>query len=165
MVICECKCVPQTANAMEDGCENMIEVSPVLIFRGDCEAAFEYYKSVFGGEYQFLYRYKDAATNNIPAGCEEKILHVSLPLMKNVNLMGMDDMSCPSRDGTGGAVAIGIRLNDEEETFRLFEALSSGGKVIAPLKQAFYADYFGTVIDRFGISWSFNCNLGRESLV
>lgn len=144
----------------------MIEVSPVLIFRGDCEAAFEYYKSVFGGEYQFLYRYKDAPSNNIPAGCEEKILHISLPLMKNVNLMGMDDVSCSPRDGTGGgSAAIGIRLNDKAETFRLFEALSVGGKVTAPLKKTFYADYFGTVIDRFGIGWSFNCNLGRGSLV
>ncbi len=143
----------------------MIEVSPVLIFGGDCETAFEYYKSVFGGEYQFLYRYKDAPADSIPAGCEEKILHISLPLMKNVNLMGMDDIGCPRRDGAGGSVAIGVRLNDEAETFRLFEALSVGGKVAAPLERASYADYFGTVIDRFGIAWSFNCNLGRESLV
>lgn len=143
----------------------MIEVSPVLIFRGECEAAFDYYKSVFGGEYQFLYRYKDAPANRVPAGCEEKILHVSLPLMKNVNLMGMDDVSFSPREGTGGPVAIGIRLNDKAETFRLFEALSAGGKVTVPLEATFYADYFGAVIDRFGIAWSFNCNLGRESLV
>jgi PhnB protein len=142
----------------------MIEVSPVLIFNGNCEEAFSFYKSVFGGEYQFIYRYEDLPDNGADNGCEKKILHVSLPLMKNVNLMGTDDMN-PARRDAGGRVEIGLRLNDKDETFRLFEALSLGGNVVTPLNKTFYADYYGSVIDKFGVGWSFNCNIGREPAV
>ena len=141
----------------------MIEISPVLTFNGNCEAAFEYYKSVFGGEYQFLYRYNDVDFENLPAGFEEKILHVSLPLIKNVYLMGSDSPDGSSNSNKKGIVSIGLRLNDEGETFRLFESLSDGGNVIVPLGKVFYADYFGSVTDRFGVCWTFNCNIDRES--
>jgi PhnB protein len=142
----------------------MIEVSPVLIFNGNCEEAFSFYKSVFGGEYQFIYRYEDVPDNGAGNGYEKKILHVSLPLMKNVNLMGTDNMS-PAKREAGGHVEIGLRLNDKDETFRLFEALSLGGSVVTPLGKTFYADYYGSVIDKFGVGWSFNCNIGREPAV
>jgi PhnB protein len=141
----------------------MIEVSPVLTFRGNCEAAFEYYKSVFGGEYLFLYRYNDADAGSAPEGYEEKILHVSLPLMKNVYLMGSDVPGDATAGDLDEIVSIGVRLNSRDETFRIFGALSEGGRVIAPLEKAFYADLFGSLVDRFGVRWTFNCNIGRES--
>ena len=135
----------------------MIEVSPVLSFAGNCETAFEYYKSVFGGDYQFIYRYKDVK----PDSNSEKIMHISLPLIKNVNLMGSDYIEDSKPGKAEGIVSVGLRLNDKTETFRLFEALSEGGTVLCPLEKVFYADYFGTVLDRFGVRWTFNCNLGR----
>jgi len=138
----------------------MIEVSPFVVFHGSCEAAFEFYKAVFGGEYQFIYRYRDVPSDETPEGCEDKILHVSLPLTHNVNLMGMD---APGDAAGAGPVAIGLRLNEKAETFRLFEALAEDGTVTVPLAPTFYADYFGSVIDRFGVAWSFNCNIGREA--
>ena len=141
----------------------MIEISPVLTFNGTCEAAFEYYRSVFGGDYQFLYRYKDVEVEKLPAGSEEKILHVSLPLMKNVYLMGSDSLDGSQKYNEKCIVSIGLRLNNESGTFRLFEALSDGGHVAVPLGKVFYADYFGAVTDRFGVCWTFNCNIGRES--
>jgi PhnB protein len=140
----------------------MIEVSPVVVFNGNCEEAFGYYKSVFGGEYQFLYRYKDVPEADTPDGYAEKILHVSLPLIKNVNLMGSD---VPSSDGAIGRVQIGLRLNDKDETFRIFDMLADSGKVQTPLAKVFYADYYGVLTDKFGVAWSFNCNLGREAIV
>jgi PhnB protein len=142
----------------------MIEISPVLIFSGNCEEAFSFYKSVFGGEYRFIYRYEDVPDNGAGNGYAKKILHVSLPLMKNVNLMGSDDMSQAKREDRG-RVEIGLRLNNKDETFRIFEALSLGGNIVAPLDKTFYADYYGSVIDKFGVGWSFNCNIGRESVV
>lgn len=142
----------------------MIEVSPFIVFKGNCETAFEFYKSVFGGEYQFIYRYSDTPSNQIPRGYEDKILHVSLPLMNNVNLMGMDTID-NTRSGETGLVTIGLRLNDRNETFYLFDGLSKGGKIVVPLAKTFYADYFGTIVDKFGVAWSFNCNIGRESIV
>ena len=143
----------------------MIEISPVLTFSGNCEAAFEFYKSIFGGDYQFLYRYKDVDSENLSAGFEEKILHISLPLMKNVFLMGSDSLEKSKGEAGESPISIGRRLNDETETFRLFEALSAGGHVVSPLKKVFYADYYGSVTDRFGVCWTFNCNIGRESVV
>ena len=145
----------------------MIEISPVLTFAGNCEAAFDYYRSVFGGDYQFLYRYKDVTVdvNNLPEDSGEKILHVSLPLMKNVCLMGSDTPKKTERQEENGIVSIGLRLNNEEETFRLFEALAIGGRVVTPLRKVFYADYFGSVVDQFGVCWTFNCNIGREPAI
>ena len=143
----------------------MIEVSPVLTFTGNCEEAFEYYKAVFGGDYQFLYRYKDVNSENPPDGSGEKILHISLPLMKNVYLMGSDSLEAPKPDIGESIVSVGLRLNDKGETFRLFEALSEGGRAVTPLEKVFYADYFGSVVDRFGVRWTFNCNIGRETAI
>ena len=142
----------------------MIEVSPFIAFKGNCEAAFEFYKSVFGGEYQFIYRYGDVPSNETPCGYEDKILHVSLPLINNVNLMGMDAVG-DLQNSEVGLVAIGLRLNDKNETFHLFNTLSDGGTVAVPLAKTFYADYFGSIVDKFGVAWSFNCNIGREPAV
>jgi len=142
----------------------IIEVSPFIVFKGNCEEAFEFYKSVFGGEYQFIYRYGDVPTNEIPCGYENKILHVSLPLISNVNLMGMDAVG-DAHNSEIGMVAIGLRLNDENETFRLFDALSDKGTIAVPLAKTFYADYFGSIVDKFGVAWSFNCNIGRHPII
>jgi PhnB protein len=159
----------------------MIEVSPALVFCGECEEAFGFYRSVFGGEYQFLYRYEDIPGSRIAKEDQKKILHVSLPLMKNVNLMGMDDIKESSPDADPGSsspdnadptktrattlMSIGLRLNEEAETIRLFDALAMDGKVTMPLAKTFYADLYGNLIDRYKVNWSFNCNIGRESLV
>jgi PhnB protein len=62
-------------------------------------------------------------------------------------------------------VQIGLRLNDKDETFRIFDALADGGKIVTPLTKVFYADYYGVLTDKFGVCWSFNCNIGRESIV
>ena len=141
----------------------MIEVSPFLSFNGNCESAFNFYKSIFGGAFEFIYRYKDVpAEKPIPESEQEKILHVSLPLMKNVHLMGADvlDASEQKTEMTN-RVTIGLRTNNQEETWRIFDALSEGGNVTMPLQKAFFADFLGSVTDKFGISWSINCNIGK----
>jgi PhnB protein len=97
--------------------------------------------------------------------------------MKNVNLMGMDTLeettgsttsdvtaNAPTADAAG-PVSIGLRLNDETETHRLFDALSECGRIVEPLTKTFYANLFGILVDRHEIAWSFNCNIGRESLI
>ena len=59
-------------------------------------------------------------------------------------------------------VTVGLRTNSQEETLRIFDALSEGGIVSMPLQKAFFADFFGSVTDKFGINWSINCNIGRQ---
>ena len=142
----------------------MIEVSPFIQFDGNCEAAFTFYKSVFGGDFEFLYRYKDIPTETpLTESDKEKIMHISLPLMKSINLLGTDTLNptTPTQE-TVNHITIGIRTNNEEETCRLFNALAKDGKVTQPLQKEFFADLFGSVTDKFGINWSFNCNIGRE---
>ena len=142
----------------------MIEVSPFLQFDGNCETAFAFYKSIFGGEFEFLYRYKDVpAERPLSESEKEKIMHISLPMMKDVNLLGTDILNTDERSlKMANRVIIGIRTNNEEETLHIFNTLAQGGKVIQPLQKEFFADLFGLVTDKFGINWSFNCNIGRE---
>ena len=142
----------------------MIEVSPFLQFDGDCEAAFAFYRSVFGGEFEFLYRYRDVpAERPLSESDKEKIMHISLPLMRGVNLLGTDMLPGTGRPSEmANRVTVGISTNNEAETLRLFNALAEGGTVVQPLQKEFFADLFGAVTDAFGISWSFNCNVGRE---
>ena len=142
----------------------MIEVSPFLSFNGDCESAFDFYKSIFGGEFDFIYRYKDVpAEKAISESVQEKIMHISLPLMKNVNLMGADVFDASGQNAEMiNRVTVGLRTNNQEETLRIFDALSEGGIVSMPLQKAFFADLFGSVTDKFGINWSINCNIGRQ---
>ena len=141
----------------------MIEVSPFLQFYGDCEVAFTFYRSIFGGEFEFLYRYKDIPSEKPLSEREkEKIMHVSMPLMRGVNLLGADVLDVADRPlGSANRVAIGIRTNNEAETRQIFNALAEGGTIIQPLQKEFFADLFGSVTDKFGINWSFNCNVGR----
>ena len=142
----------------------MIEVSPFIQFDGNCEAAFTFYKSVFGGDFEFLYRYKDIPTDTpLSDSDKEKIMHISLPLMKSINLLGTDTLNQTAHAQEAvNRITIGIRTNNEEETLRLFSALTEDGKIIQPLQKEFFADLFGSVTDKFGINWSFNCNIGRE---
>ena len=85
--------------------------------------------------------------------------------MKNVYLMGSDSIETLNRITEKSILSIGLRLNNKDEAFRLFKALSDGGRVITPLKKVFYADFFGSAIDRFGVCWTFNCNIGREPAI
>jgi len=142
----------------------MIEVSPFIQFDGNCEAAFTFYKSVFGGEFEFLYRYKDIPSEKPFLESEKgKIMHISLPLMKGVNLLGTDVLQATEKPlKSANRVTIGIRTNNEEETLRIFNALAEGGVITQSLQKEFFADLFGCVTDRFEINWSFNCNIGRE---
>ena len=144
--------------------KTMIEVSPFLQFNGECEAAFLFYRSVFGNEFEFLYRYKDIPSEGALSESEkDKIMHISMPLMKGVNLLGTDVLNIADKPSEmANRVTVGIRTNNEEETLRIFNALAEGGKIIQPLQKEFFADLFGLVTDKFGINWSFNCNIGRQ---
>ncbi len=137
----------------------MLTVNPYLSFNGTCEAAFNFYKSIFGGEFEYLGRYKDMpdATMPIPEEEKEKIMHVSLPLTENVTLMGADTAAgCGQITTVGDNVAITLCTESAEETKRIFNALSEGGSVTMPLEKTFFATLFGSLVDQFGINWLLN---------
>jgi PhnB protein len=124
-----------------------------ILFNGQAEAAFNFYKSVFGGEFVNFQRMKDIpGAPEMPAATAQQMLHVALPV-KNIILMGMDvpEVRPPAVIGTNFMVT--IDTESEEETTTLFNGLAAGGNVMMPLAKQFWSDYFGMVTDKFGIQW------------
>lgn len=135
----------------------MTTVNPYLTFNGNCEEAFTHYKSVFGGEFTYLGRFKDMppVENCPPSEADaEKIMHVSLPISKETILMGSDTSSSmgPSVT-TGNNISVSITTDSKEGADRLFEGLSAGGQTTMAMQQTFWGDYFGMFTDKFGINW------------
>ena len=142
----------------------MAQVNPYLIFNGDCEAAFTFYKSVFGGEFPYIGRFKEmppADGKTVAPEDAEKIMHVSLPISKETILMGSDS-TAESRVAMGQNISISINTDSEEEATKLFNGLSAGGKIIMPLEKTFWGAYFGMFADKFGIGWMVNYDYNKK---
>ena len=128
-----------------------------LFFNGNCREAFEFYRSVFGGEFVTLQTFGDGpADMQIPDGEHARIMHVSYPIGTSI-LMGSD---VPSTSGhpvnTGNNFSISYLSSGREETDGLFAKLSEGGNVTMPLTDTFWGAYFGSCTDKFGINWQLN---------
>lgn len=141
----------------------MARVSTYLNFAGNTEEAFNFYKSVFGGEFVGgVGRMKDAPPQEGQAPLsdadKELIMHIALPILGGHMLMGTD--APESMDFTvkfGNNVYINLEPDTREETERLFNLLSDGGKVEMELQDMFWGAYFGSCVDKFGVQWMFNC--------
>lgn len=142
----------------------MAQINPYLNFKGNCEEAFNFYKSVFGGEFPFVGKYKDMPPAEGKEGCGpegemdgEKIMHMSLPISKETVLMGSDvggEWAPNIVDGNN--IQLSVNVESEDEAKRIFDGLSAGGKVIMPLDKTFWGALFGMAIDKFGINWMVN---------
>ncbi len=133
-------------------------LSTYLLFDGNCREVFEFYKSVFGGEFSIFMTFADGPEDmQIPDGENENVMHVSLPIGNSV-LMGSDVPSGHgSRLNVGNNFAISYASSSREETDNLFARISEGGEVTMPLMDTFWGAYFGSCTDKFGINWQFNC--------
>mgnify|MGYP006282928851 CR=1 FL=1 len=136
----------------------MTAVNIYLNFDGTCEEAFTFYKSVFGGEFPYVGRFKDMPPQEgmppLPEGAADKIMHISLPISKETMLMGSDTVSGFGPElKTGNNFAITASTDSREEADRIFNALSEGGQVTMAMNQTFWGDYFGMLTDKFGINW------------
>lgn len=142
----------------------MARVSTYLNFPGNTEEAFNFYKSIFNTEFQGeIMRLKDVPQNDTdkPLSEEDKnlIMNVALPILGGHILMGTD-----ATESQGFSVKFGnnsyicLETDSREETDRLFNALSEGGKIEMPLEDMFWGDYFGTCSDKFGVQWMFVCS-------
>ena len=137
----------------------MAQVNPYITFNGDCEAAFNFYKSVFGGEFPYIGRYKDLPSEDgkVPEFEGDKIMHVSLPISKETILMGSDASDAFGQTVILGTnIAVSINADSEDEATRIFNGLSEGGKVSMPLQKTFWGALFGMFTDKFGINWMVN---------
>ncbi|MDB5106414.1 MAG: Glyoxalase/bleomycin resistance protein/dioxygenase [Fibrobacteres bacterium] len=141
----------------------MPSINPYLGFNGDCEKAFQFYKSVFGGEFAVIQRFKDVPSEMaLPASEGEKIMHVSLPIGKNI-LMGSDRPAQMGPGTRGDGYSISFSADSQKEADRAFTGISAGGKVTMPIAKTFWGAYFGMCTDKFGIDWmvSFDENMPK----
>ena len=142
----------------------MKAVNPYLNFNGNCEAAFEFYKSIFGGEFATVMRFKEtpAEIMEVSAGEAEKIMHMALPIGQGTMLMGSDVPEAMGAVTPGDNFAIVISADSEAEATKVFNKLSAGGQVTMPLDKAFWGDYFGMLTDRFGVQWMVSYDYDRQ---
>lgn len=144
----------------------MATVNAYLIFEGNCEAVFNFYKSAFGGEFSGLNRFGEMPSREgMPPLSDEmknRIMHVSLPISAETILMGSDNMPGMSPDLTvGNNFSISLGVNSKEEADKLFAILSAGGNIKMPLEVTFWGAYFGMWTDQFGINWMVNYDLPK----
>lgn len=132
----------------------MAHINPYLTFNGICEEVFNFYKSVFGGEFAMLSRFKDLpAEFNMPESEHHKIMHISLPI-GSVTLMGSDASEAYGQNvKIGNNFSIAYTTDSEQEARSIFERLATGGKVTMPLEKSFWAALFGMVTDKYGTQW------------
>ncbi|MCK6629155.1 MAG: VOC family protein [Anaerolineae bacterium] len=132
----------------------MTTLNPYLNFDGNCEEAFNFYKSVFGGEFATVMRYTEMpAEFQMPESEAQKIMHMALPVGQGSMLMGSDTPAPMGPTVIGSNVSISITAASEAEATRLFNGLSADGQVTMPLDKAFWGDYFGMLTDKFGVQW------------
>lgn len=142
----------------------MSKVSAYLNFSRNTEEAFNFYKTVFGGEFagDGISRFGDIPPGDdspeIAEADKNLVMHIELPIFEGYSLMGTD---APETMGfnvvTGNNVHLNIEPDTREETEKLFKALSSGGNVTMELQDTFWGAYYGSCTDKYGINWMFNC--------
>lgn len=136
----------------------MAQINPYLTFNGTCEQAFNFYKSIFGGEFTYIGKFKDMPSEQpLPEGVSELIMHVSLPISKETNLFGSDANEAFGQTAQAGTnFSVSINAESEAEAKKLFDGLSAGGKITMPLEKTFWGALFGMFTDKFGIHWMVN---------
>lgn len=135
----------------------MAAVNVYLAFNGTCEAAFNFYKAAFGGEFTYVGRYKDMPSSDRPISDseKEKIMHIGLPVSGETMLMGCDvsEESMGEPFVAGNNFSICISTKNEAESRRIFDALAEEGVVTMPLEATFWSPLFGMLVDKFGVAW------------
>jgi PhnB protein len=133
----------------------MALINPHINFNGNAEEAFNFYKSVFGGEFARIVRFKDMASAEftIPEDEADKIMHIALPIGKNV-LMGNDVPSFMGKvNEQENRSKISVSAETHEEADKVFNGLSAGGTVEMPMADSPWGSYFGMFRDKYGIEW------------
>jgi PhnB protein len=134
----------------------MATINPYINFNGNAEEAFAFYKSVFGGEFAKIIRFKDLSSPEFPVAKNEenKIMHIALPIGKNI-LMANDVPESMGRvNENENRSKISISAESREEADKLFKGLSAGGKIEMPMDDSPWGSYFGMFRDKYGIEWT-----------
>jgi PhnB protein len=143
----------------------MIKLETYINFSGNTEEAFEFYKSVFGGEFSSLIRFRDMPMEGvtIPEEDLDKIMHISLPIGDHA-LMASDSLESIGQTlNQGNNVYIFIAPDSRSEADRIFTVLSAGGVVEMPMSDQPWGDYFGSFRDKFGVLWMIDLEIPEKS--
>ena len=138
----------------------MALINPHINFNGNAEEAFNFYKSVFGGEFAMIMRLKDISSPEFPVAENDanKIMHIALPIGKNI-LMGNDvPASMGQVNENENRSKISISAESREEADKLFNGLSAGGSIEVPISDSPWGSYFGMFRDKYGIEWMVDFN-------
>ena len=138
-------------------------LSIYLNFNGNCRQAFDFYRSVFGGDFISISTFGEGPDDmGMPEDEKDHIMHVTLPIGDSV-LMGSDTSAAfgPPHQ-TGNNFSVSCHPQTRAETDRLFAGISAGGTVTMPLQDVFWGSYFGSCVDKFGVPWMFNHDTQQE---
>ena len=143
----------------------MITINPYLNFSGDTEKAMIFYKSVFGGEFNIIQKFKDLPGGDKIAEIEQqKIMHMSLPIGDSYQIMASDAL-----ESMGQALAFGtnftiaVNTDSEKEADKIFNALAHGGQIKMAMNKAFWGAYVGMLTDKFSIQWMISYDPNTKS--
>ena len=133
--------------------ETTMTVSTYLTFDGNCREAFEFYRDVFGGEFEMLSTFGESPDEmSVPEELKEAVMHVSLPIGNGV-LMGSDNAPEAPPLAVGNNFSLSVEAESRDHADQLLARLSAGGAVTMPMDVTFWGAYFGMCSDRFGINW------------
>jgi len=131
----------------------MTALNPYLNFNGNTEEVFNFYRSVFGGEFAMLMRFGETpGCEEMPETEKDGIMHIALPIGNNV-IMGTDVPKSMEQVSTGTNMSISVHVDSREEADRVYKGLSAGGKATMPMNDMFWGDYYGMLTDKFDIQW------------
>lgn len=134
----------------------MAQINPYIHFNGNAEEAFNFYKSVFGGDFAMISRFGDFPNPEYPISENEakKIMHIALPIGKHNILMASDTPEFMGKHNENETRSkISISTESKAEADHLFTGLSAGGKIEMPIADSPWGSYFGMFRDKFGIEW------------
>lgn len=132
-----------------------MQLNPYIFFNGDCEAAFNFYAKVLGGEIKMMMKHGGTpASEHVSPDWQDKILHARLEIGEWV-LMASD--APPDQSEKPGGFYINLQIKEPAEAERLYNALVENGSAIMPIAQTFWATRFAMLKDQFGIPWMINC--------
>ena len=133
----------------------MAQINPYIHFNGNAEEAFTFYKSVFGGEFAIIMRFKDISSPEFPVAENDtnKIMHIALPIGKNLLMANDVPESMGRTNENENRSKISVSAESKEEADKLFNGLSVGGQIETPIGDSPWGSYFGMFRDKYGIEW------------
>jgi PhnB protein len=143
----------------------MTRLHSYLNFAGNAEEAFNFYRSVFGGEFSSVVRFKDFPMEgvSIPQEDQDKIMHIALAIGEDDILMASDTLRSLGQElMPGNNVYISVHPTSKEEADRIFKALSEGAEIEMPIADQVWGDYYGALKDKFGVMWMVNHSPPRD---